>query len=250
MDPIARATRDTVGDALRRAARRFRDRTALRFGRLSSTLVAWGAFWFERSGRDDPWRIVDDDRLPEVAAGRRGCIGASAEPYGDTVVEALDATGGVVARAHTAERAWAWLDGLSPDTAYRYRIVVDGSEWAAGERWDWVPSDRGGYDLVRLEQNEAQGTPVPATRAAPAVASSGSATGGTTNAIVSSGVAATASTNAISAAARDTTPAVAPEPEPDPLAGASDDAVWWGLLGGGVLVVALLLRPVLARRRT
>ena len=31
-DPIARATRDTVGDALRRAARRFRDRTALRFG--------------------------------------------------------------------------------------------------------------------------------------------------------------------------------------------------------------------------
>ena len=31
-DPIARATRDTVGDALRRAARRFRGRTALRFG--------------------------------------------------------------------------------------------------------------------------------------------------------------------------------------------------------------------------
>lgn len=50
--------------------------------------------------------------------------------------------------------------------------------------------------------------------------------------------------------ARDTAPAVAPEPEPDPLAGASDDAVWWGLIGGGVLVVALLLRPVLARRRT
>ncbi len=32
MDTIARATRDTLGDALRRAARRFRDRTALRFG--------------------------------------------------------------------------------------------------------------------------------------------------------------------------------------------------------------------------
>jgi membrane-anchored mycosin MYCP len=50
--------------------------------------------------------------------------------------------------------------------------------------------------------------------------------------------------------ARDTAPAVAPEPEADPLAGAGDDAVWWGLIGGGVLVVALLLRPVLARRRT
>lgn len=45
-------------------------------------------------------------------------------------------------------------------------------------------------------------------------------------------------------------PAVAPDPETDPLAGPRDDAVWWGLIGGGILVVALLLRPVLARRRT
>ncbi|WP_460828790.1 S8 family serine peptidase [Nocardioides hungaricus] len=52
------------------------------------------------------------------------------------------------------------------------------------------------------------------------------------------------------ATARDTEPAVAPDPEVDPLAGTRDDAVWWGLIGGGVLVVALLLRPVLARRRT
>ena len=28
------------------------------------------------------------------------------------------------------------------------RIEVDGNEWAAGERWDWLPSDLGGYDLV------------------------------------------------------------------------------------------------------
>ncbi len=65
--------------------------------------------------------------------------------------------------------------------------------------------DRGGYDIVRLEASEAQGTPVPATTAAPAVAASGSATGGTTNAIVSSGTAATAPNNAISAAASATT---------------------------------------------
>ena len=38
----------------------------------------------------------------------------------------------------------------------------------------------------------------------------------------------------------------APEPEPDPLAGALDDARWWGLVGGGALVVALLARPLLA----
>jgi membrane-anchored mycosin MYCP len=41
----------------------------------------------------------------------------------------------------------------------------------------------------------------------------------------------------------------APEPEPDLLASTRENAVWWGLIGGGVLVVALMLRPVLARRR-
>ena len=110
-------------------------------------LVAWGAFWFERADPEAPWRIVDDERLPDVADGRRGCLGASAEPYGDTVVEALDADGRVVARARTAERSWAWLEDLRPDTEHTYRVVVDGEEWAAGERWDWVPSARGGYDL-------------------------------------------------------------------------------------------------------
>ena len=40
-----------------------------------------------------------------------------------------------------------WLHGLEPETDYRYRVEVDGEEWAAGELWDWVPSERGGYDL-------------------------------------------------------------------------------------------------------
>lgn len=52
------------------------------------------------------------------------------------------------------------------------------------------------------------------------------------------------------AAADVSTPrATAPEPKDDLLADTVDDAVWWGLIGGGVLVVALLLRPVLSRRR-
>lgn len=40
-----------------------------------------------------------------------------------------------------------------------------------------------------------------------------------------------------------------PQPEPDLLASTKRNAVWWGLLAGGALVVAVLLRPVLARRR-
>ncbi|HEX6151205.1 S8/S53 family peptidase [Nocardioides sp.] len=41
----------------------------------------------------------------------------------------------------------------------------------------------------------------------------------------------------------------APTPQPDPVAGALDDARWWGLLAGGALVVALLARPLLSRRQ-
>jgi membrane-anchored mycosin MYCP len=51
------------------------------------------------------------------------------------------------------------------------------------------------------------------------------------------------------AADHESAPAAAPGPSEDLLAGTRDDAVWWGLIGGGVLVVALLLRPVIARRR-
>lgn len=40
-----------------------------------------------------------------------------------------------------------------------------------------------------------------------------------------------------------------PQPEADVLASTKRNAVWWGLLAGGALVVAVLLRPVLARRR-
>ena len=40
-----------------------------------------------------------------------------------------------------------------------------------------------------------------------------------------------------------------PEEPEDVLASTRHDAVWWGVLGGGVLLLAVLLRPVLARRR-
>jgi membrane-anchored mycosin MYCP len=45
------------------------------------------------------------------------------------------------------------------------------------------------------------------------------------------------------------TPAAAPEPRTDELAGTRRKALWWGLVAGGALAVAVLLRPVLTRRR-
>jgi len=109
-------------------------------------LIAWGAFWFTRDAPERRWEIVDDEQLTEIA-GRRTCIGSSAEPFGATTVQVLAADGSVVAEVSTAERCWAWASDLEPDTDYRYRVLVDGEDWAAGERWDWIARPRGGYDL-------------------------------------------------------------------------------------------------------
>ncbi len=110
-------------------------------------LIAWGAFHFRRTRPDDRWEIVDDSDLHQHV-GRRTCIGHSAEPFGPASVDVLDEAGRVVASAQTTQRTWVWVHGLAPDTAYRYRVVVDGQPWAEGERWDWVEDARGGYDLA------------------------------------------------------------------------------------------------------
>ncbi len=110
-------------------------------------LVAWGAFVFTRETPERRWEIVDDQQLNEIA-GRRTCVGSSAEPFGHATVQVQDAAGSLVAEATTSVKTWVWVDGLQPDTDYTYRVIVDGEEWAAGERWDWVPSRRGGYDLA------------------------------------------------------------------------------------------------------
>ncbi|GAA6526984.1 metallophosphoesterase [Intrasporangium sp. DVR] len=108
-------------------------------------LIAWGAFFFEQTphGR---WDIVDDESLP-AKVGRRTCIGSSAEPFGSATVQVLGPGDAVVAEASTADRTWVWVEGLEPDIDYRYRVIVDGRDWAADELWDWVPVARGGYDL-------------------------------------------------------------------------------------------------------
>lgn len=109
-----------------------------------AALIAWGAFFFER--RDERWAVVDDSRLREVA-GRRSCIGASAEPFGTTTVQVIDEAGRVVSEARPQDDAATWVRGLAPDTTYSYRVVVDGDEWATGELWDIGPVREGGMDL-------------------------------------------------------------------------------------------------------
>lgn len=101
-------------------------------------LLAWGGFYFRRDDGGGPWRLVDDDDLPpeRTRDGKTDSIGAAAPPYGAALVE-VARDGEPVARVEADERTWAWVRGLEPDTEYTYRVLVDGDEWAAGERWDW-----------------------------------------------------------------------------------------------------------------
>ena len=110
-------------------------------------LIAWGGFWFRRGDPGGRWQVIADGELAELDGGRRASIGADSEPYGDAVVELVDTAGSLIARARTSTANHVWVGGLSPDTAYRYRVTVDGKPWAEGPRWDWGPVPRGGRDL-------------------------------------------------------------------------------------------------------
>jgi predicted phosphodiesterase len=81
-------------------------------------------------------------------------------------VEVLGTDGEVVAEAHATDRTWVWVEGLEPDTAYRYRIHVDGREWASGLRRDWVTCSSGGYDLGPGRAYDLQFRTLPAPDAA------------------------------------------------------------------------------------
>jgi hypothetical protein len=105
-----------------------------------SALVAWGGYYLRRG--EHGWVVVDDDDLPD---GRTtgGTIGVESAPYGRATVDVFD-HGQHVASASTDDRNHVWVEGLEPDHEYRYRVTVDGAEWAAGERWDWRLGPGGG----------------------------------------------------------------------------------------------------------
>ncbi|MEK6322925.1 MAG: metallophosphoesterase [Acidobacteriota bacterium] len=109
-----------------------------------SALVAWGAFFFKINGRSDDarFKLVDDSDLEHIHPPRRQTIGASSEPFGQTVVEVREASTGKLANvAETSTANNVLVTGLSPDTEYTYKITVNNEEWAAGERRDWAASD-------------------------------------------------------------------------------------------------------------
>lgn len=105
-----------------------------------TALISWGAFYFRVRSKDadGDWKLIDDRDLDRVHPPRVDSIGARSQPYGDARVEVFNPAGELVAFAETTTANHVWVANLEPDTEYRYRILVNGEEWAAGERRDWV----------------------------------------------------------------------------------------------------------------
>jgi tartrate-resistant acid phosphatase type 5 len=106
----------------------------------AAVLVSWGKFFFAST-----MELVPDKRIHRLddQHGRHTSIGANCEPYGVVDVEVFDASGGLVRRVRVVDDTFAWVDGLTPDTEYTYRVVADpdgaARVWADGFLHDYRP---------------------------------------------------------------------------------------------------------------
>ncbi|HJQ68408.1 MAG TPA: metallophosphoesterase [Blastocatellia bacterium] len=110
-----------------------------------AALISWGGFYFRVRDRGEgiDWKLVDDSDLDHVHPPRRETIGARSEPFGKALVQVFKASGELAAFAETMTTNHAWVTGLEPNTEYTYRVTVNGEEWAAGERRDWIVTGQG-----------------------------------------------------------------------------------------------------------
>jgi hypothetical protein len=139
-----------------------------------TALIAWGGFYFKVRDKDldGRWKLVDDRDLRHVHPPRHESIGARSEPYGEAVVEVYQPDGRLAGGAQTSTANHAWITGLQPDTEYTYRVTINGEQWAAGERRDWVAADgrQGLLKSGREYVNRFRTHPHPETSAALAFA--------------------------------------------------------------------------------
>jgi hypothetical protein len=106
----------------------------------TSALIAWGAFYF-KTRSDKEWKLVEDRDLKHVHPPRRESIGARSAPYGAARVNVYTEDGALAATSSTETTNFCWINGLKPDTRYRYDVIVNDETWAKDERWDWAPGE-------------------------------------------------------------------------------------------------------------
>ena len=108
-----------------------------------SALITWGAFYF-KTRTHKQWKIVEDHDLRYVHPPREESIGARSAPYGPARVNVYDMAGTLAGTASTDRTNFCWINGLTPDTRYRYEVIVHDEAWGSGERWDWTPGESQG----------------------------------------------------------------------------------------------------------
>jgi tartrate-resistant acid phosphatase type 5 len=120
----------------------------------TSALITWGAFYFKtrrlperlhgvpQSRRE--WKLVEDHDLVYVHPPRRESIGARSAPYGPARVNVYSSSGALAATSFTSTTNFCWVNGLEPDTRYRYEVIVHEERWGDGERWDWMAGETQG----------------------------------------------------------------------------------------------------------
>jgi tartrate-resistant acid phosphatase type 5 len=138
-----------------------------------AALIAWGGFFFvvERDDDEEEWELIDDDKLPR-RAGRKQCIGESAEAYAPrATVFVTETSTGATQTVNVEAVNHAIVRGLKPDTEYAYRVVLHTAlgqtyEWAVGPLNDWVIVN--GRSLMRTGgryDNRFRTFPAPTTTA-------------------------------------------------------------------------------------
>lgn len=133
-----------------------------------SVLVSWGAFFF-RVSKDTPHggKLIDDDDLDHVEAGRRSTIGARSDKHGiGRVVVRKAGTSEVVGERETTNSNHCWVPDLAPDTEYEYDVFVNGSEWAAGPLFDWNAAAKALQPAGERYRNRFKTFPHPGTSSA------------------------------------------------------------------------------------
>ncbi len=135
-----------------------------------SALIAWGAFYFKLKGNPDTgkWGLIDDEDLNDFNTSRTNLIGASSAPYASNntaaEVELTEKGTGNTQKKLVAGANHAVFKDLKPETAYTYRVKVNGREWGAGPLLDWeIEGDKGFMRRSKfVYENEFRTFPDPA----------------------------------------------------------------------------------------
>ena len=127
-----------------------------------AALITWGAFFFRQKGKKDKLVLLDDDDLNDRNLSRSDSIGSTSASYGAAYVEVESPDGTLRKVEAPAGRNHCWVEGLEPDSRYRYWVTVGGKTWAAGPLFDWDPRQQALVPGPRAYRNEFRTHPHPA----------------------------------------------------------------------------------------